>query len=251
MADPEHKDEEGASRSRPQKDDDETSHPHVQEKGDNSSLLYQSPKKEVEDTCRPHPQKTEEDKTSHPHPQKTEEDKTSHPHPLQTYVKGTIKYQPLGIKKASSDPNRRRWDTWLSTASHATPSRADIDLFYASWVGDLMKVKRLLTTAGVVINCRVGWGSRTPVMWAARVGHTEVVELLVKEGANVSLVDKYGNNILHLAFRGGNMETVEFVLSLNVVDIDARNKLGETAADLARLGGRQPLVELLKSRGAQ
>ncbi|XP_048242813.1 ankyrin repeat domain-containing protein 2-like [Haliotis rufescens] len=209
MADPEHKDEEGAPRSHPQqKDDDETYNPHIQEKGDNSSLLSQSPQKKVEDTCLPHPQKTEEDKTSHPRPQ-------------QTYVKGTVKYQPIGIKKASSDPNRRRWNIWLSTASHATPSRADIDLFYASWVGDLMKVKRLLTTPGVVINCRVGWGSRTPVMWAARGGHTEVVELLVKEGANVSLVDKYGNIILHLAFRGGNMETVEFVLSLNVVDIDA------------------------------
>ncbi|XP_071078674.1 multiple epidermal growth factor-like domains protein 6 [Haliotis cracherodii] len=224
-------------------------------------------------------------------------------------------------RRASSDPSQdhsqSEKDPLLSTASHATPSRADRDLFYASGAGDLEEVKRLLTTPGVDINSR-GDGSRTPVMEAAYRGHRDVVEILVSEGADVSLVDKHGNNILHLACTGGDVETVKYVLSLhvvdinsrgwgswtpvmeaavgghrdvvellvsegadvslvdedgnnilnfacmggdvetvkyvlslNVVDIDARNKSGQTAADWARLGGRQPLVELLKSRGAQ
>ncbi|XP_071097954.1 uncharacterized protein [Haliotis cracherodii] len=70
----------------------------------------------------------------------------------------------------------------------------------------------------------VGWWSRTPVMWAAHGGNREVVELLVSEGADVSLMDMYGYNLFHLACLGGNVETVTFVRSLNGVDIDARNK---------------------------
>ncbi|XP_071116432.1 inversin-like [Haliotis cracherodii] len=208
-------------------------------------------------------------------------------------------------------------DPRLPTASHATPSQADREhLHYASKDGDLEEVKRLLSTPGVDINCRVGsrtpvmaaarwghrdvvellvsegadvslvdvvgynilhlacrggdvetvkyvlslhvvdinsrgWGSRTPVMEAAWRGYRDVVELLVSEGADVSLVDVAGDNILHLACRGGDVETVKYVLSLNVVDIDARSKSGQTAAIMARLGGRQPVVKLLKSRGAQ
>ncbi|XP_071078471.1 cyclin-dependent kinase 4 inhibitor C-like [Haliotis cracherodii] len=88
-------------------------------------------------------------------------------------------------------------------------------------------------------------------MEAARGGHRDVVELLVSEGADVSLVDVVGDNILHWACMGGDVETVKFVLSLHVVDIDARNKWGQTAADWARIWGHQQVVELLKSRGAQ
>ncbi|XP_071116476.1 uncharacterized protein [Haliotis cracherodii] len=137
----------------------------------------------------------------------------------------------------------------VGQANTATPSQADRDLHYASKDGDLEKVKRLLSTPGVNVNSRVC--SRTPVMAAARWGHRDVVELLVSEGADVSLVDEGGNNILHLACWGGDVETVKYVLSLHVVDIDARNNLGQTAADMARDWGRQPVVELLVSRGAQ
>ncbi|XP_071116478.1 fibronectin type 3 and ankyrin repeat domains 1 protein-like [Haliotis cracherodii] len=91
----------------------------------------------------------------------------------------------------------------------------------------------------------------TPVMKAAYMGHRDVVKLLVSEGADVSLVDKYGDNTLHHACMGGDVEMVKYVLSLHVVDIDARNKSGLTAAIMARLWGHQPVVDLLVSRGAQ
>ncbi|XP_071115864.1 putative ankyrin-containing lipoprotein Lxx09580 [Haliotis cracherodii] len=154
---------------------------------------------------------------------------------------------------ASSDPSqtaRTAVTTTKKPATQATPSPAHCgDLSGASRRGNLEEVKRLLSR-GVDVNCR--WrGSRTPVMWAAYDGHRDVVELLVGEGADVSLVDVVGNNILHLACIGGDMETVKFLLSLHVVDIDARDKRGQTAADLARLMGHTRVADLLVSRGAQ
>ncbi|XP_071084678.1 inversin-B-like [Haliotis cracherodii] len=120
----------------------------------------------------------------------------------------------------------------------------DNTLHYACMRGDVETVKCVLSLHVVDINSR-GWKSRTPVMAVARWGHRDVVEILVSEGADVSLVDEYGYNILHWACMGGDVETVKFVLSLNVVDIDARNLAGLTAADMARLGGHQEVVKLL------
>ncbi|XP_048257864.1 uncharacterized protein LOC125383551 [Haliotis rufescens] len=105
-------------------------------------------------------------------------------------------------------------------------------LFDASKWGELEMVERLLSR-GVDANCWLRKRSRTPVMTAALRGHRDVVELLVSKGADVSLVDKNGENTFHLACREDKSETVKFLLSLNVVDIDASNKQGRTAGYLA------------------
>ncbi|XP_048238773.1 uncharacterized protein LOC124124966 isoform X4 [Haliotis rufescens] len=155
---------------------------------------------------------------------------------------------------ASSDPSRTTRTPVTTTkkpATQATPSPADCgDLYDASRRGNLEEVKRILSQ-GVDVNCRSGWWSRTPVMGAAWSGNRDVVELLVSEGADVSLVDRDGHNILHFACVRGHFETVKFVLSLHVVDIDARDNWRRTAADWARDGGHTRVVDLLESRGAQ
>ncbi|XP_048241179.1 uncharacterized protein LOC124126740 isoform X2 [Haliotis rufescens] len=153
---------------------------------------------------------------------------------------------------ASSDPSRTARTPVTTTkkpATQATPSPADCrDLHVASIAGSLEWVKQLLSRR-VDVDCRRR--SWTPVMGAARYGHRDVVELLVGKGADVSLVDRRGDNTLHIACIGGDLETVKFVLSLNVVDIDARNNDGGTAADRARLYRHTRVLDLLVSRGAQ
>ncbi|XP_067653280.1 cyclin-dependent kinase 4 inhibitor C-like [Haliotis asinina] len=132
---------------------------------------------------------------------------------------------------------------------HPTPSPATgRDLFYASRSGDLERVRRILAGGHVNINYRMySW---TSVMKAIVSGHRDVVELLVGRGADVSLVDRRGNNVLHLACENGHLETVKLILSLGVLDVNARNNAGKTAADLARYMGRQRVLDLLVSHGA-
>ncbi|XP_067668012.1 serine/threonine-protein phosphatase 6 regulatory ankyrin repeat subunit B-like [Haliotis asinina] len=116
--------------------------------------------------------------------------------------------------------------------------------------GDRTTVEFVLSLDAVDVNSRDG-GGWTPVMAAARGGHRDVVELLVSRGADVSLVDVYGDNILHVACEGGDRTTVEFVLSLDAVDVNDRNNKGQTAADVARRWGHRQLSDLLVSRGTQ
>ncbi|XP_067654194.1 uncharacterized protein [Haliotis asinina] len=140
--------------------------------------------------------------------------------------------------------------TTQDSDTHATPSpAASRDLYYASSRGDLETVKRILAQGDVDINYR-GRYSRTPVMRAARRGRRDVVEFLVGRGADVSLVDRDGDNVLHWACIGGDLETVKLILSMNVVDINARNNYGKTAADYARDRRHQRVLDLLVSRGA-
>ncbi|XP_067653373.1 ankyrin repeat family A protein 2-like [Haliotis asinina] len=142
--------------------------------------------------------------------------------------------------------------TTQDSDNYATPSAAaGRDLYYASRNGDLERVKRILAASHVDINYRgVGFLSRTPVMAAAMKGHRDVVKFLVGRGADVLLVDRFGSNFLHLACERGDLEMVKLILDLNVVDVNARNNKGQTAADRARHWRYQRVLDLLVSRGA-
>ncbi|XP_067661828.1 ankyrin repeat domain-containing protein 50-like [Haliotis asinina] len=123
-------------------------------------------------------------------------------------------------------------------------------LHWACVGGHVQTVMYILSQSNVDINSR-GWKKRTPMMAAAERGHTEVVKLLVSRGADVSLVDTVGNNILHYACQGGNVEVVRFVVSQNIVDINCRGMQNMTSVMVAAKYGRKDVVEFLVSRGAE
>ncbi|XP_048251512.1 integrin-linked protein kinase-like [Haliotis rufescens] len=143
-----------------------------------------------------------------------------------------------------------RFDTRATPTPASTDPQADSDLRDASIWGNVAAVKRILAAGRADVNSKDlnGW---TPVLWAARKGHREVVELLVRKGADVSVLTFNDDNILHVACIGSDVETVKYVLSLNVVDINARTKRGRTAVFWARLYKHPRVENLLLSRGAQ
>ncbi|XP_067661991.1 ankyrin-3-like [Haliotis asinina] len=115
--------------------------------------------------------------------------------------------------------------------------------------GRLEVVKYILSQNIVDINCR-GWMKKTPVMTAAECGHEDVVELLVENGADLSLACSTSNNILHLACSKGYVEVLKYVLSQNTVDINSRGRSKKTPAMIAAECGHEKVVELLMEKGA-
>ncbi|XP_046569770.1 inversin-like isoform X4 [Haliotis rubra] len=123
------------------------------------------------------------------------------------------------------------------------------DLLAACRDGNMAEVKRVLDLGQVDVNCRGEW-SQTPVMEPSRCRHREVVELLLSRGADVSLVDKDGDNTLHWACIGGDVGMVELIQSQDVLDVNCREVRSWTPVMRAALGGHRDVAEHLLSRGA-
>ncbi|XP_071109961.1 ankyrin repeat domain-containing protein 50-like [Haliotis cracherodii] len=98
--------------------------------------------------------------------------------------------------------------------------------------GNVDMVKHILLQTSVDVNSKGQYG-RTPIMTAAAKGHRKAFDLLRRIGADVSLADDHGNNILHLACVGNREKMLKYIISLNIIDTNARNKYGLTAAMIA------------------
>ncbi|XP_071094513.1 putative ankyrin repeat protein RF_0381 [Haliotis cracherodii] len=120
-------------------------------------------------------------------------------------------------------------------------------LFSSTMDGDLCGVKLILLEAQAVINTR-GLNRRTPVMLAAGRADKDMFDLLVREGADLYLLDKDRRTILHIACEGGNIGIVNNILTKDIVDIDSRDNLLQSTAMEAALTGNKDVFELLRRK---
>ena len=92
-----------------------------------------------------------------------------------------------------------------------------------------------------------GW---TPLMYAAYVGHDNIVNLLLEYNVNVNArTAKLGATSLMLAASCGNESIVYFLLQ-NGAKIDAQDNRGWTGLHYATFQGHQNVVKLLLESGA-
>lgn len=80
-------------------------------------------------------------------------------------------------------------------------------------------------------------------------GRDSIAELLVENGADVYIVDDYGNNVLHLAAQFGHASLVSFGLS-HCVNVNAINVAGETPLHVAIEHDHVDIVNMLVRAGA-
>ncbi|XP_048242544.1 uncharacterized protein LOC124119618 isoform X2 [Haliotis rufescens] len=112
-------------------------------------------------------------------------------------------------------------------------------------------VEYLLTCEHITIDMQGGWSRQTAVMMAAEGGRYDVYNLLVLEGADLSLTDAYIRDCLMLACRGGNVSIVKHLLSLKTFNINRRFGFwNQTAVTLAAERGHYDVYNLLVLEGA-
>ena len=71
----------------------------------------------------------------------------------------------------------------------------------------------------------IGRFGRVPLHWAAQDGHLEIVEtLLATKAVDVNILDNDGNNALHLAQRNGHLKIVEYLLKKGSTKIDDKEE---------------------------
>ena len=125
-------------------------------------------------------------------------------------------------------------------------TRGATPLMYAAAVGSTPMLK-LLLDAGADPNTRTSFEA-TPLMWCSN--SIERVRLLVEHGADVNARSKMGHTPLFLAAsHAGNGETVRYLLDKGALLEKAADKTGSTPLLAASTTGDTALMELLLARG--
>ena len=109
-------------------------------------------------------------------------------------------------------------------------------------------IVQLLLTNGASIEA-VDEDIDTPLHLAAWNGHIRTVELLLSKGASTKVVNKYKSTPLHGAAWNGHTSTVELLLSKGA-SVEAVDKGNYTPLSLAAKYGHTSTVELLLLKGA-
>lgn len=114
--------------------------------------------------------------------------------------------------------------------------------------GDLPTIQ-LFLSAGMSARTRNSVNGMTAVMNAALEGHSEVIEVLVENGAELNAQNKDGWTALMLAALKGHSEVVHVLLEKGA-DIRLKNTAGWTALKAASGSQHPEIIEMLRHAGA-
>ena len=114
--------------------------------------------------------------------------------------------------------------------------------------GDIEGVITALAQGGrVALRSNTGW---TPLLAAARYGHTNICGLLLAHGSNVNeMIPDTKNTALYYAAINGNNATVDALLSWGA-EVNPQNHVGQTPLHAACQEGHLLCVQTLLKAGA-
>jgi ankyrin repeat protein len=128
---------------------------------------------------------------------------------------------------------------------------AKADVFEASALGDLETVRRLVSGDRALVNAFAADGFY-PLGLAAYFGHGTIVELLLKNGADVNLGARNAQKVtaLHAGASRGGAEIVKMLLEAGA-DPDPKQERGFMPLHSAAANGNAAVVTLLLKHGAR
>lgn len=127
---------------------------------------------------------------------------------------------------------------------------AALDIHAAATLGDYEAVTAILAAdSSVVTNTLSCLDSATPLHYAVLKSHTNVVELLLKHGADPNATSRFSDSLaLHMAASMGDMGMVKLLIE-HKADINKSNFVGRTPLHSAAASGHAKMVEFLLDNG--
>jgi ankyrin repeat protein len=117
----------------------------------------------------------------------------------------------------------------------------------AIMIGDIQKAFDLINQ-GTNLNEKDNEG-RTPLMLAAILGYSAVVNLLIIKGANIHKKDKYGSDVVTLTILRGNTSILKMLINAGI-NVNERDDLGHTYLMTAASQANYSIIDMLLNAGA-
>ncbi|XP_027856226.1 ankyrin repeat domain-containing protein 66 [Xiphophorus couchianus] len=112
--------------------------------------------------------------------------------------------------------------------------------------GDYEKVKEMLKNPKCNPNNKdVDWSYKTPLHWAAANGDTEIVKMLLENGANPCLKTAHGWTPAHYAAESGHLSTLRILHTFHA-PMDKEDCCGDKPIRLAEIYGKEDCVRFLQ-----
>ena len=128
-------------------------------------------------------------------------------------------------------------DLYDDELSHGVLRAGQELLWTAASLGNMSDVQGLVSMKCPLDVANPHEGNSTPLIVASRKGHFDVVQFLMRKGADVRLVTDQGHTALHAAAESANLQVVKYLLA-NAADGTAfarlKDKRGRDAATVAK-----------------
>jgi len=114
----------------------------------------------------------------------------------------------------------------------------NVTLLHWASINNRQEIVKYFLEKGAIIDAIGGDLKSTPLHWATRQGHLNMTVLLIKNGADPSILDGEGCNCLHLASQFGHTAIVAYLLAkgqeVNVPDANGMTPLMWSALRINR-----------------
>lgn len=91
---------------------------------------------------------------------------------------------------------------------------------------------------------------QSPIYYAAREGHLDIIKLLIEKGADINMTDKFCESCIFYSAMNGHYEVTEFLIE-NGANINQEDKKRKTAIHFASKNNHSDIVDLLIKHGAK
>ncbi|XP_042324636.1 palmitoyltransferase ZDHHC13 isoform X2 [Sceloporus undulatus] len=127
------------------------------------------------------------------------------------------------------------------------PDRENVTLLHWAAINNRLDLTKFFISKGAVVDQLGGDLNSTPLHWAVRQGHLSMVILLLKFGADPTLIDGEGYSSLHLAVLFQHMPIIAYLIAKGQ-NVDTTDHNGQTPLMLSahKVIGLEPTRFLLK-----